>query len=263
MTVWLSPDALKAWKAKPTGRRGAQPKFSDLAIETAVTLRLVFHLPLRQAEGFLGCLFKLMEVDLEVPDHTTLSRCSALLKAQLASRTSDGPIDLIIDSSGLAIAGEGEWAAAKHRGKGRRGYVRLKAHLPCGRCKGRAGCGSAFSERQCVSAAATAQDASSNDQAREGDWSATMEGGVWVPPAGSSREHVLPLQGGDRRTTPSAPVGRAGVGGVGRVQPAQSDPCAWMAHAREGGQLMSVGMGGLHRRPPFMHQRPKEPVNGP
>ena len=66
VTVWLSPGALKAWNAKPTGRRGAQPKFSDLAIETALTMRLVFHLPLRQAEGFLGSLFKLMGVSLEV-----------------------------------------------------------------------------------------------------------------------------------------------------------------------------------------------------
>ena len=59
MTVWLSPEAIEAWKAKPSGRRGAQPKFSDLAIETALTLRLVFHLPLRQAEGFLRSLFRL------------------------------------------------------------------------------------------------------------------------------------------------------------------------------------------------------------
>lgn len=132
ITIWLSPEAMDAWKAKPSGRRGAQPKFSDLAIEAALTLRLVFHLPLRQAEGFLGSLFKLMGVGLEVPDHTTLSRRNADLQVSLASRTGDGPIDLIIDSSGLTIVGEGEWAAAKHGENGRRGWKKL--HLGVDAC---------------------------------------------------------------------------------------------------------------------------------
>ena len=132
VTLWMSPEAIDAWKAKPSGRRGAQPKFSDLAIETALTLRLVFHLPLRQAEGFLGSLFKLMRVDLEVPDHTTLSRRSATLDVALAGTGRTGPIDLIIDSSGLAIVGEGEWAAAKHGGNGRRGWKKL--HLGVDAC---------------------------------------------------------------------------------------------------------------------------------
>lgn len=122
VTVWLSPDALKAWKAKPTGRRGAQPKYSDLAIETTLTLRLIFRLPLRQSEGFLRSIFKLMGAALNVPDHTTLSRRGAGLDVSLMSRKGIGPIDLIIDSSGLAIVGEGEWAAVKHGGKGRRGW---------------------------------------------------------------------------------------------------------------------------------------------
>lgn len=125
VTVWLSPEAAGAWKAKPSGRRGPQPKFSDLAIQTALTLRLVFHLPLRQAEGFLRSLFNLMGVHLEVPDHTTLSRRSAGLSVSLTRTGGGGPIDLIIDSSGLAIVGEGEWAAAKHGGNGRRGWKKL------------------------------------------------------------------------------------------------------------------------------------------
>ena len=125
VTVWLSPEALDAWKAKLSGCRGAQAEFSDLAIETALTLRLVFSLPLRQTEGFLRSLFKLMGVDLDAPDHTTLSRRSANLDVSLARRADKSPIDLIIDSSGLAIVGEGEWAAAKHGGNGRRGWRKL------------------------------------------------------------------------------------------------------------------------------------------
>ena len=74
ITIWLSPAAIAAWEPDRAGTRGAQRKYSDLAIESALTRRLLFHLPLRQAEGFLRSLFVLMGLDLRVPDHTTLSR---------------------------------------------------------------------------------------------------------------------------------------------------------------------------------------------
>jgi hypothetical protein len=124
LTIWLSPAAISDWKAKPSGHRGGQQKYSDLAIETALTLRLVFHLPFRQTEGFLVSIFELMGFPLDVPDHTTLSRRSRLLKLPLRAH-SEGPIDLIIDSSGLAIFGEGEWAAVKHGRKGVQGWKKL------------------------------------------------------------------------------------------------------------------------------------------
>ena len=120
-----SDDAIASWKPAPTGRRGAQRKFSDHAIETALTLRLVFKLPLRQAEGFLRSVLSLMALDLEAPDHTTLSRRSQNLSIQLARVSRKEPIDLIVDSTGLSIVGEGEWAAAKHGGRGRRGWKKL------------------------------------------------------------------------------------------------------------------------------------------
>jgi hypothetical protein len=125
LTVWLSPDAIAQWNAKPSLRRGGQRKYSDLAIETALTLRLLFQLPLRQAEGFLRSLFDLMGLVLDVPDHTTLSRRGKHLKVSLRVPKQPGRIDLVIDSSGLAIFGEGEWAAVKHGGKGVRGWKKL------------------------------------------------------------------------------------------------------------------------------------------
>ncbi len=72
--IWVSSDAVTAWKSVSSGKRGAQEMYSDLAIETALTLRLLFHLPLRQTEGFLRSILKLMGLDLPCPDHTTLSR---------------------------------------------------------------------------------------------------------------------------------------------------------------------------------------------
>ena len=125
VTIWMSPEAVAAWKPQPTGRRGGQLKFSDLAIETAITLRLVFHLPLRQTEGFLNSLFAMMGIDLSAPDHTTLSRRGQGLNVALRRVATGEPIHLIVDSTGLSIVGEGEWAAAKHGGKGKRGWRKL------------------------------------------------------------------------------------------------------------------------------------------
>ena len=68
VTVWVSSAAIAAWTARRSGRRGGQRRYSDLAIETALTLRLLSHLPLRQAEGFLHALFGIMRLDLSVPD---------------------------------------------------------------------------------------------------------------------------------------------------------------------------------------------------
>jgi len=72
--MWISEEAIDAWKLQPSRRRGGQRRYSDVAIETALTMRLVFNLPLRQAEGFLRSLLDLMGLGLDVPDHTTLSR---------------------------------------------------------------------------------------------------------------------------------------------------------------------------------------------
>ena len=73
VTLWLTSEAIAAWTPGRSGRRGGQRRYSDLTIETAMTLRLLYHLPLRQAEGFLHALFGMMRLDLSVPDHTTLS----------------------------------------------------------------------------------------------------------------------------------------------------------------------------------------------
>ena len=98
---------------------------SDVAIETALTLRLLFHLPLRQAEGFLHSLFGMMGIDLSAPDHTTLSRRGQLLDVTLRRVPTGGGLHLIVDSSGLSIVGEGEWARAKHGLRGTRGWKKL------------------------------------------------------------------------------------------------------------------------------------------
>jgi hypothetical protein len=74
LTLWLTPEALSSWRAAKRTTHGGQPRYSDLAIETALTLGRVFGLRLRQTEGVLASVLQLMGLDLAVPDHTTLSR---------------------------------------------------------------------------------------------------------------------------------------------------------------------------------------------
>ena len=109
VTVWLTSEATAAWTPGRSGRRGGQRRYSDLAIETALTLRLLYHLPLRQAEGFLHALFGMMRLDLSVPDHTTLSRRSQHLTRRLRPVPPGEGIHLVLDSTGLSIVGAGEW----------------------------------------------------------------------------------------------------------------------------------------------------------
>ena len=74
LTLWLSDAALDAWRAPASGTPGGQRTYSDPAIEAALTIRMVFHLPLRQTEGFRRSLADLLGLELPIPDHTTLSR---------------------------------------------------------------------------------------------------------------------------------------------------------------------------------------------
>ena len=125
VTVWVSSEAIAAWTPGRSGRRGGQRRYSDLATETALTLRLLYHLPLRQAEGFLHALFGIMRLDLSVPDYTTLSRRSQHLRRCLRPVPAGEGLHLVLDSTGLSIVGAGEWAAATHGGRGRRGWRKL------------------------------------------------------------------------------------------------------------------------------------------
>jgi len=128
LTIWFDKGAIGAWNARPTGLPGGQRRYSDLAILTALTLRTVFHLALRQTEGFVSSLIGLMDLDLMTPDHTTLSRRSSSLEVPISANQHDGPVHMVIDSTGLKIVGDGEWHAYKHRSSNKRRSWR-KLHL--------------------------------------------------------------------------------------------------------------------------------------
>lgn len=134
LSVWISEEAIHAWEYEGRSQWGSDPTYSDFAIETCLRLRLVYHLPLRQTQGFVNSLFKLMQVDLPVPDYTTLSRRASALSIDLAlSKSGDHAKDqpeprrIVIDSSGLKVYGEGEWKQRTH-GKSKRRTWR-KIHI--------------------------------------------------------------------------------------------------------------------------------------
>ena len=126
LTFWLSEDVIHSWNGDLNQRMDRPKLYSDLAIETALTLRLLFKLPLRQTEGFLKSIFGLMNFDPSVPDHTTLSSRHQTLKTKFKRIGKPiGRVDLVIDSTGLVIHGEGRWTCHKHGKRKRRGWQKL------------------------------------------------------------------------------------------------------------------------------------------
>jgi hypothetical protein len=125
LTIWFTEEALADWKAQPRTTPGGQRQYSDLAIETALTLRVVFRMALRQTEGLIGSIMRMLDIDLPVPDHTTLSRRACGLPVQSRSRIRSSELHLIVDSTGLKLRGAGEWLLEKHGTAKRRAWRKL------------------------------------------------------------------------------------------------------------------------------------------
>lgn len=113
LEVWIEENILKDWRAQGNGKRGGQPIYSDLAIKLTLQFGQVFRQKLRQTEGLVRSVFKLMQVDLEVPDYSTLSRRGETVVVRLAKDHKD-KVALVIDGSGLKVYGEGEWKVRQH-----------------------------------------------------------------------------------------------------------------------------------------------------
>ena len=125
LTIWFDPEM--SWDAAPTGRRGRQQTYSDAAIQTCLSMKVLFGMALRQTTGFVESLLRLVGLNWTVPDFSTLSRRQKTLAVNIPYRGSKGPLHLLIDSTGIKVEGEGEWHARKHGGPKRR--VWRKLHL--------------------------------------------------------------------------------------------------------------------------------------
>lgn len=128
LTVWMDEQAIQQWHCQTHhGRRGRGFHYSDSAIETALMLKAVFKLPLRALEGFINSLFQLMNVPLQSPDYSCISKRAKTVEIKYRL-PSHGPVaHLVIDATGLKVYGEGEWKIRKHGKEKRR--VWRKLHL--------------------------------------------------------------------------------------------------------------------------------------
>ena len=116
-----------SWAADPTVKRARQPVYSDAAVQTCLTMKVLFCMALRQTTGLVESLLRLVNLNWKVPDFSTLSRRQKILAVNIPHRGSKGPLHLLIDSTGIKVEGEGEWNPRKHGGAKRR--VWRKAYL--------------------------------------------------------------------------------------------------------------------------------------
>ena len=125
LTLWVEQGVVGRWRdtASPV-RRGRRRLYSDLAIACALTLREVYHLPLRSTQGFVSSVLRLLGSELRAPHYSTLSRRAALLDMKLP-RLSTGPLHLAVDSTGIKLYGEGEWKVRLHGKEKRRTWRKL------------------------------------------------------------------------------------------------------------------------------------------
>lgn len=124
---WITEEAIRKWEERQkSGKRGKPRLFSSTAIETALTLGQVFHLPLRQTEGFLRDILGKMRVAVTTPDYSTLSIRSDTLPVAIRVRPfRDEPLHIVVDSTGAKVYGEGEWKVRQHGWSKRRTWKKL------------------------------------------------------------------------------------------------------------------------------------------
>ena len=105
---WFDPAMIR--EAEPTGKRGRQRDSSDAAIQTCLTMKVLFGMALCPTTGFVESLPRLIDLDWAVPNFSTLSRRQKCLKVNIPYRAAQGPLHLLIDSTGIKVEGEGEWS---------------------------------------------------------------------------------------------------------------------------------------------------------
>ena len=124
ITFWISDDFEKTWMHTGEKQRGSQFEYSDPAMLVMLTVKEVFHLTNRGVEGFVRSIFRMMKINLPVPDHTTLSKRGKELKVHLPKKANQ-KLNIVMDSTGLKIYGEGEWKVRQHGVSKRRTWRKL------------------------------------------------------------------------------------------------------------------------------------------
>ena len=129
LLIWL--DKEMTWHAPHEDRPGQPTVFSDAAIQFCLTIKVLFKLPLRQMTGMVASLLRMENLDWPAPDYSALCRRQKALAVQIPYRRSDGPLNLLVDSTGIKFLGDGEWQARKHRVQGRRQWRKVHQAMDC------------------------------------------------------------------------------------------------------------------------------------
>lgn len=130
ITLWIHETVINNWyESSKTGRPRASPLYSKLAILCAAQIRPLYKLPLRTTQGFLISLFKLLNLNQTIPCYTTVSRKLKHVDFKISITPNKAPRDLVLDSTGLKVHGEGEWKVRTHGTSKRRTW--RKIHLGC------------------------------------------------------------------------------------------------------------------------------------
>jgi transposase len=126
LTFWIEESVLESWIVPNlSGKPGVSIFYSDLAIMKMVTLKSIYRLAGRQCQGFVESIFELMDIDLSVSDHSTLSRRLGNLSITLPVLPKEGGKPVVVDSAGVKVYGEGEWKTRQHGISMRRTWRKL------------------------------------------------------------------------------------------------------------------------------------------
>ena len=126
LTFWFDENPITNWQSvDKTGKRGRSRTYTDTAIQCMLTIKAVFHQPLRATEGLLLSLVHLLQLTIPVPDYTTLCRRQREHDVKLLRHQSKGAVHVVVDSTGLKVFGEGEWKVRQHGWTKRRTWRKL------------------------------------------------------------------------------------------------------------------------------------------
>ena len=126
ISFYISEEAVQIWIQKEkSGAPGASEEYSDIAIETCLTIRAAYNLSLRKTDGFITSMFQAMQLNLKCPDYTTMSRRAKDLNVAIQRLPTQGGIVIAADSTGVKVYGEGEWKVRQHGASKRRTWLKL------------------------------------------------------------------------------------------------------------------------------------------
>jgi IS5 family transposase len=126
LTLWLSDEMIREWLSQEnSGKPGRPNTYSDTAILCMASLQEIYHLALRQTEGLMASIIKLLGLDLAVPDHSVLCRRRKQLEISLPRKSKNQALHLVVDSTGVKIFGEGEWKVRQYSYSKRRTWRKL------------------------------------------------------------------------------------------------------------------------------------------